>query len=125
MPKYGLAHNSLFEKFKNTRFTTKYACDEQSSRNFPRLCHTNIDGSKGGQGHVSLSIQFLLFSCSLQQNILPNNRFLPQTQQLAPPGKSWIRHCSETAYDKTTFTVTNFLQQSCVFDIFTNTQIWQ
>ena len=79
---------------------------------FPRLSYTNIDGSKGGRDTClplgPISFLFMQFS-----NILPNNRFLLQTQQLAPPRKSWIRHCSETACEKftSTSTVTEFLHR--------------
>ena len=75
--------------------------------------HTNIDGSKGGRDTcLPLGpISFIFMQVSAK--ILPNNR--PQTQRLVPPppsGKSWIRHGSETVYDKSTSTAADFYSRT-------------
>ena len=40
-----------------------------------------------------LSVQSLLFSCSLEGGIWLNNRLIGSLLELAPLGKSWLRHC--------------------------------
>ena len=50
----------------------------------------------GRWGRPRPSVQFLSFPFA---KILPNNRFLPQTQGLVPPsGKSWIRNAEVSCW---------------------------